>query len=119
MGCSGSRDSAKASDEEKLLINRENSLGFNKYHATHVRGIIQRYSYEGKINMNQMEETIASLQLTVPEWKQTGMPLSDFFEQFKIGENEFDYNLFVLTGILLSNSLNRDKAQLFFEHADP
>jgi hypothetical protein len=120
MGCYGSRDSAGLREEEKSIVKRETKLGFQNHTARNADAIIHRYSHEGKINANQMEEIIAQMKLEFPAWKTKDSVDAQFLDKFKIADSEdYDLNRFKYAAIMLSRSTSREMATVFFEFADP
>jgi hypothetical protein len=66
-----------------------------------------------------MEEVVSVLKLCVDGWKDAESVMGTFFNCYRAGETDYDANLFCLAGILLSNAVRRDKAQVLLEIADP
>jgi hypothetical protein len=97
---------------------QESTLGFQAHDAQTIDSTINRISHGGKINDNHMDEIVKRLTINAPERKTPASAQNEFFNKFRDGD-DFHLEKFVLTGFLLCNSSNREKADYIFHHCDP
>jgi hypothetical protein len=115
MGCASIR--GRISLEEEAITLMESQLEYFKNSCIEVDQVIRKYSSSSKVNLQQFSQIIEFLEIkTVSD---PVCPLvEDFYKELRDENNEFDLNVLLINGILLSNGMSRQKARLLFEVFD-
>ena len=96
----------------------EQQLGFGKYTVSSISYITRRYSHEGKINKAQLKALLENMKLNWADWEKADSAIGQFLDKVKL-DDDYDEEQVRLLGMLLSKSVNTDKAQMFWEILDP
>lgn len=115
MGCSNSREDITA--EEAAVRNSESMLEYTEVLCTHLDMIHRKYSYEGKIHMDQWKDICIELHLA-PSKSYTKQQILNFFDNFKLAPSEYSLKKLLVLGIQLSNGSSYEKAKLLYEVQD-
>ncbi|OMJ83494.1 hypothetical protein SteCoe_15597 [Stentor coeruleus] len=115
MGCSNSREDITA--EEAAVRNSESILEYANIPCIQLDMIHRKYSYEGKIHMDQWKDICIELQLA-PSKSYTKQQILNFFDNFKLGPSEYSLKKLLVLGIQLSSGSSHEKAKLLYEVQD-
>ena len=114
MGCNQGRENN--SIEEEIIKKCEFSLNYNLKNCKDVDTSHRKFSYKGRINANQFKDITTKLCLAVslhPTRK-----IIEFYNNFKVNQEDYSLNQLLLLGILLSSGSSMNKARLLFEIED-
>ena len=70
------------------------------------------------MNKAQLKALLENMKLNWADWEKADSPIGLFLEKLKI-DDDYDEEQIRLIGMLLSKSVNTDKAQMFWEILDP
>lgn len=116
MGCIGSRH--KFADEEETLAAEQAALGFSRHPLADVDCIVRKYSSDTTINVNQLKAIKQSLSLNLENYE-THKSIGAFVAKLqKPGTTEYLSNKVLMTGILLAEAENTQRARALFEIVD-
>lgn len=113
MGCKGSALFSR--QEEENIYFHEQDLGFSFNYCEHIDFVIRKYSQGDYLKINSWTLVVKHLHLNFPRPDKTH--LVDFYKSYTEGGCIRTKDLLV-TGVLLGDGTDADKARLLFEIAD-